>query len=94
MRPFLLYRLAAVVSGAAAIGFKIDSLSVERARQLLRLFLFQLAFLFTIVSITLTELNQGRAQIYGSLTRVGGLMGVCYFYSPLPWLIYIRRSPF
>jgi DNA-binding CsgD family transcriptional regulator len=75
-----------------AIAFTISALSREKVLYLQRLFFFQLAFLFTIVTIALKELNQGRIQIYDDLTKIAGLLGVCLIIITLPRFINSRKS--
>jgi hypothetical protein len=89
---FILYWVAAIASGVTAIAFTISALSREKVLYLQRLFFFQLAFLFTIVTIALKELNQGRIQIYDDLTKITGLLGVCLIIITLPRFINSRKS--
>jgi len=89
---YRLYWTLAICGGLAGIGVTIYRLVDSRTGFLLRLLELELVFLFTIVSVFLTELNRGGPDIFNQVTRISGIMGVCMLIITIPRFVNSRPS--
>jgi DNA-binding CsgD family transcriptional regulator len=87
---YRLYWGLAICGGTVGIGVTIRELVRSRAGFLNRLLALELAFLFTIASIFITELNRGGPDIYDQVTRISGMMGVCMLIITIPRFVNSR----
>lgn len=81
---YRLYWTLAIFGGIAGLGVTIHELTSSRTSFLLRLLELELAFLFTMVTIFITELNRGGPDIYNQVTRIGSVMGMCMLVITIP----------
>jgi len=89
---YRLYWTLAICGGIVGLGVTIRELVGSRTSLLLRLLELELAFLFTMISIFITELNRGGPDIYNQVTRIGGIMGVCMLIITIPRFANSRPS--
>lgn len=89
---YRLYWSLALCVGAAGIGVTIHEIVYSRTGFLSKLLALELAFLFTILSTFMTELNRGGPDIYDQVTRIGGMIGVCLLIIAIPRFANSRSS--
>lgn len=81
---YRLYWTLAICGGIAGLGITIHELTSSRTSFLLRLLELELAFLFTMGTVFITELNREGPDIYNQVTRIASVMGVCMLVITIP----------
>jgi DNA-binding CsgD family transcriptional regulator len=72
------------------IAATVAELVCTPGTHLKRLIALELAFLFTMASTFMTELNRGGPTVFDEATRIGGLMGVSLLVVTIPRYVHAR----